>query len=103
MAATLSEIAYLSTYPPFTTRVEAAVIQAAINIGAEADDGSQYETLRRALATNVLQRPMSYVDLFNAPVAANPVITNESTDSDLQFTVASVWDAIAGAGQKPTA
>lgn len=103
MAATLSEIAYLSNYEPFTNRVEAAVVQAAISIGNEADDGSQYETLRRALATNVLQHPTQYTYLFNGPVAANAVITNDSTDSDLQFTVASVWDAIAGAGQRPTA
>jgi hypothetical protein len=47
---------------------------------------------------NVLADPTGWAPRFALAVVTNPVITVASSDSDIQFTVNSVWDAIAGAG-----
>lgn len=102
MATALADIAYLAGYPDFVSRCEAAMVYAAVAIGNETDTGTEYERLRRALATNVLQGRLRFVDAFAWAVAANPSVTLAATDGDIQFSVNSVWDAIAGAGTPPT-
>jgi hypothetical protein len=103
MTAGLSAVAYLAGYPDFVNRVEAAMISAAVSIGNEnTHPGTEYERLRQGLATNVLNYRARFVDAFTWPVAANPVITVDSPDGDIQFSVNSVWDAVAGAGVPPT-
>ncbi|WP_370943998.1 hypothetical protein AB5J62_33495 [Amycolatopsis sp. cg5] len=103
MAATLAESAELASYPPFARRVQAAVSVAAKDVGSEADDPNNptRTQLRRALATNVFANPDDYGARFAWAVATNPVITLASTDNDVQFTVNSVWDTIAGAPAPP--
>ena len=93
----LSDIADLAEWPPFVRRVRAAMISAAKDVGADADDGQDRTRLRRALSVNVILDPDTYARRFALVVASNPVINYGSTDDDIQFTVNSVWDAIAGA------
>ncbi|OXM69621.1 hypothetical protein [Amycolatopsis vastitatis] len=103
MASTLAESAELASFPPFVRRVQAAVSTAAKDVGAEAQDSNNpaRSQLRRALATNVFADPSNYGTRFAWAVATNPVITMASTDGDVQFTVNSVWDTIAGAPPLP--
>ncbi|QWF78694.1 hypothetical protein [Amycolatopsis sp. CA-230715] len=103
MAQTLADSAELALFPPFARRVQAAVSIAAKDVGAEVDDPTNPSRtqLRRALATNVFANPNDYGLRFAWAVATNPVITLASTDGDIQFTVNSVWDTIAGAPPRP--
>lgn len=93
----LTDQSDLAVYPPFVRKVTAAMVIAAIDVGAEPYDGTTYKLARRALVTNVLQDGPLWGSRFAYAVAANPVINVASTDSDIQFTVNSVWDAMAGA------
>lgn len=97
MAATLSEIADLATWPPFMRRIRAAVAKAAVDIGAELAAETPRSQIRRSLSVNVFASLDDYTARFALAVARNPVITNDSSDSDIEFTVNSVWDVIAGA------
>jgi hypothetical protein len=89
----------LATYPAFVRRVTAATVRAAVSVGAEEYDGSQYKILRRALATNVLHDPVEWGVRFTYGVTANVAISINSVDGDIEFTVNSLWDAMAGAFQ----
>jgi hypothetical protein len=103
MAGALIEIADLAAYPPFRRRVRAAMTVAAVSVAAEQPDSGQPErsNLRRSLATNILARLDDHEERFAHAVAANPVITSGSSDNDVQFTVNSVFDAVAGAPPVP--
>lgn len=105
MAASLADSAELATFPPFVRRVQAAASVAAKDVGSEADDPDNptRTQLRRALATNLYANPFDYGARFAWAVATNPVITLSSSDGDIQFTVNSVWDTIAGAPPLPPA
>lgn len=93
----LQDQAALATFPTFRDRVLIATVQAARDVAAEAPSGDQRkDDLRSSLATNVLADPEGYASRFAWAVAANVAITFASTDSDIQFTVNSVWDAVAG-------
>lgn len=87
----------LAIYPPFVRKVTAAMVSAAVNVGAEAYDGTQYKLTRRALVTKVLEDSPLWGSRFAYAVASNPVIAVDSSDNDIQFTVNSMWDAMAGA------
>jgi hypothetical protein len=97
VAQALSDITDLATWAPFTRKVQAAMILAATQVAAEIPDSSPRSTARRALSQNVFSDLDGYTARFGIAVATNPVITYESADSDIEFTVNSVWDAIAGA------
>jgi hypothetical protein len=98
VADTLTGITDLATWPPFRRRVRAAMLVAAVAVGNERPvDGDPRSTLRRALSVNAFAYTDDYEGRFAAAVAANPVITGDSSDGDIEFTVNSVWDAIAGA------
>lgn len=97
MTAVLIDIADLADYPPFIRRVTAASVMAAVDVGSETYDGTQYRIMRRALATQVLKNAENWGSVFAWGVAANPAITADSPDSDIEFTVNSLWDALAGA------
>lgn len=101
MATTLQEITDLAEHPGFVRRVRPAMVKAAIAVGNEQNDESQRALMRRALAQNVLLDGGVWAARFAWALAANPAITLESSDSDLEWTVASVWDAIAGADPAP--
>lgn len=89
----------LATWPPFVRRVTAAMLKAAVAVGNEAFDGSTYKLMRRALVTKVLEDSALWGGRFAYAVVSNPAITFASTDSDIEFTISTVWDAMAGAYQ----
>lgn len=97
MADTLAGISDLAVWPPFVRRVQAAMIRAAVEVGAEAAEPTPRSQLRRALSVNVFTDLDGYTRRFAIAVAQNPVMTFGSSDGDIQFTVNSVWDAVAGA------
>lgn len=97
MASTLAEINDLGVYPPFVRRVAAAATKTAVAVGAETYDGTQYRILRRALSLNTLHEPDLWGARFARAVASSPVITAESSDGDIELTVGSMWDGMAGA------
>lgn len=104
MATAFADVAYLAGYPPFVDRVKAAMVKSAVSIGEEsADVTTDWRRLRRALSVNVLTNPDAYAPRFALAVATNAVITKDSVDGDIEFTVNSVWDSIAGAGPAPAA
>lgn len=99
MATVLTEIADTAEHPGFIRRVGSAIIKAAVAIGNEPYDGSQYTIMRRSLANKVFEFPDEWADRFAWPVARGPLITVDSSDNDIEWTVAEVWDAVAGAFQ----
>lgn len=102
MATDLQEIADLAVWGKHMRRVTAAMMLAAAQVGQETSDiGTDYRRLRRALSVNVIADPAVWAPKFALLVAAQPAITDASTDSDIEFTVNAVWDAAAGAGPAP--
>ncbi|WP_394621309.1 hypothetical protein JNUCC0626_20090 [Lentzea sp. JNUCC 0626] len=97
-----ADMADLAQHPGFRDRVRIAMLVAAGDVGAEENDGSEYRRLRRALAVNVQHDQDSYAECFSWIVASNPAVSFTSLDSDLQYTVNSRWDALAGASPDPT-
>lgn len=95
----LSDMADLATWPALIRRVTTAAVTAAVDVGAEPFDGTNYRLQRRALVKQVLENPTVWGERFSYAVTSNPVITFASDDNDIQFTVNSVWDAMAGAYQ----
>jgi hypothetical protein len=88
----------LATDATFSQRVQVAMMTAAVQVSAEAlgADETVYDK-RQQLAVRVLQSGgASTLQWFIWAVITNAVVTDASTDSDLQFTVDSVWDAVAG-------
>lgn len=102
MPAALADIDYLAGRPEFLARVRAAMVKAAVAVGAESGDVAQeHFRLRRALSVNVLAAPEVWAPRFALAVATNPVITMTSNDGDIEFTCDSMWNAMAGAGPDP--
>lgn len=95
----LSDMTDLATWPPFVRRVTAAMLKAAVAIGNEPFNGTAYKLARRALVIETLKDPVAWGIRFAYAVVSNPAITYASTDGDIEFTVASVWDPMAGAHQ----
>jgi len=93
------DMAYLAMHPGFRDRVRVAMISAAVDVGAEENDGSEYRRLRKAHAVNVLTDQDKFAQRYAWVVAANPAVNFGSPDDALQFTVNSRWDAVAGASQ----
>jgi hypothetical protein len=79
----------------FISRVQHAMLKAAINVQAEASNTTNH-TNRSGYAHAVLNDPNRYGPLFAQGVVTNASITDTSTDSDIEFTVNSLWDAYAG-------
>lgn len=96
-----ADMAYLAEHPGFRDRVRVAMIAAAIDIGAEEFDGSEYRRLRRAHAVNALLNQEEYAHVYAWVVAANAGISFAANDGDIQFTINSRWDAVAGAVPNP--
>lgn len=101
MATDLTEIHDLAVWPAFQRRVRSAMISSAVAVGSETPTSTNYSAARQGLVTSVLQDMDAWTERFAYAVAANSTITYTSTDSDITWTVASVWDALAGAGPAP--
>jgi hypothetical protein len=87
----------LARFDGFRDRVLVAAVQAAADVASEASSGdSRKDNLRATLATNVLNDPEGHLDRFAWATARNVAITFQSSDSDIQYTVNSMWDGMAG-------
>lgn len=87
-----------ATDPAFQNRVQIAVVKAAANVAGEAQGAmGQVKWIKRhTLAVAVLAAPETYVQKFSFGVVREGLVTPASTDADIEFTVASLWDDFAG-------
>lgn len=93
----LIDQATLAEDATFVARVQMAAVQAALQIVGEDGTGDPALSYRRqSLGITVLQRPVEMALRFAWAVAANPVITTDSSDSDIQYTVTTIWNDLAG-------
>jgi hypothetical protein len=79
----------------FINRVQMAMVKSAISVCNESP-AADYHQPRSAWATQVLRDPSFYAARVAFGVTSNPVITAQSSDSDIEFTVNSDWNAYAG-------
>jgi len=87
----------LSNDPDFRKRITIAIAKSATNVVGEASSGNPIKDRKRKdLGVGILNSPSAYVERFAIAVATNPVINTDSTDGDIEFTVNSVFDDIAG-------
>jgi hypothetical protein len=99
VADTLTALSDLANNPAFVRKVTAASVKAAVSIGNEVYDGSAYRILRRSLATKVLNDSEAWGRVFTWAIATNSQMTAETSDTDIEWTIGTVWDAVAGAFQ----
>lgn len=93
--------AALARNEDFINRVRVAACKAAIDIASEGYGGEGQPTaaqhnLRIDFARTVLRDPEPWAIKLTWGCVANPVISADSIDSDLDFQVASMWNAYAG-------
>lgn len=87
----------LANNEDFRKRIEVAIITAAVDINGETPSGNaNIDGKRKALALSIINSPSSYVERFAKSVVTNVAISVSSNDGDIQFTVNSVWNDIAG-------
>lgn len=80
--------------PAFLTLIQAAIIQQAIAICAEAASTADHVN-RVNLATAILRSPNGYIQSF-AQAVASQAVDKTATDAVILATVSAVWNAIAG-------
>lgn len=78
----------------FRKRVAIAMVKSAIAVKAEPANTMHHDA-RAALAFQVLRDMDNWVKVFVFAVVTNGSINASSTDADIEFTVNSIWDAIA--------
>jgi len=81
----------------FRLRVQHAMVKASIAVMAE-DPATPNHAARAAFAQTALGEPERTSARMAMGVVTNPVISADSSDSDIEFTVNSMWNAYAGAG-----
>lgn len=79
----------------FQGKVLVAMASTAKNVQAE-DSGTANHANRSGYARSVLNNPNLYLFPFCLAVVTNAAINSASLDSDIQFTVDSLWNAMAG-------
>lgn len=91
----------------FQARVRQAVVTAAVQIMADRPQNNPQaiaiHAKRAALANRVLLDPTSLQRAWAYMVVSNPAIGPESNDGDVQWTVNSMWNAMAGVIVEPSA
>lgn len=93
----LIEQADLALDLDFQKRVEMAVLTASKDVAAELGDMSDEKYARRqSLAITSLINGVNVLQ-WSKLVASNPVITEDSPDDAIQFTVNSLWNSVSGA------
>jgi hypothetical protein len=81
----------------FRRRVQMAMVKVAIDVIGEAPTtNNETDRKRFELAFQVLSSSQGFLNAFAMAVAANPAITAASSDGDLEFTVITVWNDLAG-------
>lgn len=95
---TYASAATLAADAAFQARVRVAIVTAAVDVMGESKTGLSDTVFdkRQALAHAVLNDSAGYLDRFVWCVVANVAISSASTDSDIQFTVNSVWSDLSG-------
>ena len=93
--------AALARSDEFVYRIRVALCKACIAVISESYGGSgqpsaAQHNLRAAWATQVLRDPEQPAIRYAWGVVANAAITAASSDSDIEFTVNSIFDAYAG-------
>lgn len=90
----------------FQQTIRVAMVTAALNIMTESSNTANH-TQRAVFAENILRNPNEYIYSFAFAVACNPAIpvqqdkttgeyTTTASDSDIQFTVNSDFNSLAG-------
>lgn len=93
---TLEEKYLLASDVTWRGRCTTAGVQAATQVMAEAPTTSGHD-LRAAYANKVLLNPATHGGPIAMATAAQPGISGpEASDSDIQFTINSLWDALSG-------
>jgi hypothetical protein len=97
----LIDLDTLAQNTDFKKKVKVAMVYAATNVSAETVDQNYlpYHNKRIDLSKNILNGPQNYVEPFSYACAARQTLTENSTDGDIQFTVNSLFDAMAGVRQ----
>lgn len=102
MATTLENAASFARDPRVVDPLIAAIERAAISIMAEVPSVAHH-LVRAELARQVVYEPTQYVQRFAWAVSTNDGVVakwaaadTQSAIDDFQFTVSSVWDAVAG-------
>ena len=90
----------LAMTPAFVARVQAAMVKSALWVSSD-DPTKPYHSTRVQWATQVLRDPAHYATRMAFGVAVNPVVTADSPDDAIEFTVSSVWNAYAGVVTTP--
>jgi hypothetical protein len=93
-----TEQAALAADTSFRDKVRVAIVTSAVDVMGVAK-GSMSDTVfgkRQSFAYQVISNSNGYVDRFAWSVVANVAITGASTDSDIQFTVNSLWNDLSG-------
>ncbi len=91
----------LAGLAPFRARVQVAAVKAAVDVAAEADTVANHAK-RVQLANQVLMSPARWGEIMAESVAVNGTILAQAMadqvvpDGDIEFVVASLWDAYAG-------
>lgn len=80
----------------FRLRVKMAMVTAAKDVAAETETTKVLYQKRFDYARQILNEPEYKLNAFAFAVASNPVITSESVDGDIQFTVNSIFSSMAG-------
>jgi hypothetical protein len=84
----------------FQSRVRGAAIKSALAVMADVPTNTpeaiEAHRKRAQLAREVLLDPVRMARSLAPGVAANAAISAESSDSDIEFTVNSIWSAYAG-------
>lgn len=95
---TFIDQATLATDATFQLRLKVAMMTAAVQVAGEAKNAMSDAAYikRQTLATDVLRQPAKWVESFAWAVASNNAVTGASQDSDIQFTVNSMWSDVAG-------
>jgi hypothetical protein len=94
----LSDLDALAKDPEFQKKIKVAVVNAATNISSEAPtEGYQkYHDKRSSYSQQILNAPANFVEPFAYSCASRQTLSMDSSDQDIQFTVNSVFDAMAG-------
>lgn len=100
MAAVFADQYTLGITAGFVQRVEIALVTAAVNVMAEPENTLNH-SFRRNYAVQILNDPavqaakIAVGVVTNATIAASAPTGNAATDSDIQFTVNSLFSAYA--------
>jgi hypothetical protein len=90
----------LADTPEFQRRVTVALVKSAVAVMAEGSSAPNHQ-LRGTYASKVLASPEVEGMNMALGVTTNAAITENSSDSDIEFTINTLFDAYSGVGVNP--